>query len=301
MRICVVFNPAAKGDRARTFRRQLDQLGSGCTLKPTSGPGDGHRLALAAVQNGFDVIVAAGGDGTINEVLNGIADTPGGLARTRLGVLPLGTANVFARELRLPLNWRRAWQWITEGLEQSVDLVRARFIAAGRHVCRHFVQVAGAGLDARATEVVDWEWKKRVSYFAYITAGLRALRETQCNISVEADGRALCGELVLMGNGRLYGGPFPMFPVAAFQDGLLDVRVFPKANARLAVAVLLGLCTGRVGHVGGSINLRASNLRMSATARVPLQLDGEFVGELPAEFEIVPRGLRVLAPQARQS
>jgi YegS/Rv2252/BmrU family lipid kinase len=299
MRICVVFNPSAKGDKARAFRRHLVDLGPGCALKPTSAPGDAYRLAKTAIHDGFDVIVAAGGDGTINEVLNGIADTPNGLAETRLGVLPLGTANVFARELRLPLNWRRAWQWIADGVEQPVDLVRARFNAGGRTTSRHFVQVAGAGLDARATEIVSWEWKKRVGFLAYVMAGLNALRERQQTIFVETDNGAFSGELVLLGNGRLYGGPFPLFPLAAYQDGLLDVRIFPKAGPRLAVAILFGLFTGRVGHVGGSTNLRVERLTLSATARVPLQLDGEFVGELPADLEIVPCGLRVIAPLAR--
>jgi diacylglycerol kinase family enzyme len=79
------------------------------------------------------------------------------------------------------------------------------------------------------------------------------------------------------------------------EDGHLEVRVFPKANARLAAACLLGLCTGRIGRAGGSLDLRVSRFRLSSTSRVPLQLDGEYVGELPADFEIEPRGLRVAA------
>ena len=293
MRICVVFNPAAKGDKARRFRQRLDELGADRVLKPTACAGDGRRLATEAVRDGFEIVVAAGGDGTINEVLNGIADVPDGLTRTRLGILPLGTANVFARELGLPLDWRRAWRVIQEGNERRVDLVRVSLINNGRTACRYFVQLAGAGLDARATEVVDWQWKKRVSYFAYIMAGLRALREPQASITVETNAQSLIGQLVLMGNGRFYGGPFTLFPSADLEDGHLDVRVFPKANARLAVACLLGLCAGRVGRVGGSLDLRVSRFRLSSTSRVPLQLDGEYVGELPADFEIEPRRLRV--------
>jgi YegS/Rv2252/BmrU family lipid kinase len=295
MRICVVFNPAAKGDKARRFRQHLDELGADCVLKPTGCAGDGHRLATEAVGEGFDVIVAAGGDGTVNEVLNGIAAVSGGLDRTRLGVLPLGTANVFARELGLPLHWREAWRLILEEQEQRVDLVQARFLHARQSCERHFVQVGGAGLDGRATELVDWQWKKKISFLAYVTAGLRALRESQIPITVESRSGTLSGELVLMGNGRLYGGPFPLFPAASARDGLLDVRVFPKANARLAVSMVLGLCTGRIGRVGRSTDLRVDHLRLTAPNRVPLQLDGEYVGELPAEFQVKPRGLRVLA------
>ncbi len=110
MPICVIFNPAARGDKARRFRRQLDDNGAQCTLKATTAPGDARRLATDAVVEGFDLIVAAGGDGTVNEVLNGIGDAPDGFIRARLGVLPLGTVNVFARELKIPLKVDRAWK-----------------------------------------------------------------------------------------------------------------------------------------------------------------------------------------------
>jgi diacylglycerol kinase (ATP) len=296
VRICVVFNPAARGDKARHFRQRLTELGASCVLTPTTCAGDGRRLAAEAVRDGADVVVAAGGDGTINEVLNGIADVPGGLDRTRLGVLPLGTANVFARELRLPLRWRQAWRAIQNNSEHALDLVRVSFVTGAQTQCRYFVQLAGAGLDARATEMVDCHWKRRVSYFAYIAAGLRALLQPQVPITLETDNRTFTGELVLMGNGRFYGGPFALFPSASMEDGRLDVRIFPKANVRLALACLIGICTGRVGHVGGSLDLTATRLRLSAASRVPIQIDGEFVGELPAELELEPRRLRVLGP-----
>ncbi len=98
----MIFNPAARGEKARRFRRQLDAIGAQCALKATAAPHDARRLAAEAINDGFDLIVAAGGDGTINEVLNGIGDAPDGFAKARLGVLPLGTVNVFARELKIP-------------------------------------------------------------------------------------------------------------------------------------------------------------------------------------------------------
>ena len=106
----MIFNPAARGEKARRFRRQLDVVGVDCAFKATTAPGDARRLAAEAVRDGFDLIAAAGGDGTVNEVLNGIGDAPDGFARARLGVLPLGTVNVFARELKIPLRIERAWE-----------------------------------------------------------------------------------------------------------------------------------------------------------------------------------------------
>src|SRR5882762_3501113 len=129
MRICVIFNPAAKGEKAKRFRRYLDTIGADCALKPTTRPGGGRQLALEAVYEGYGTIVAAGGDGTMNEVLNGIGDAPDGFARARLGVLPLGTANVFARELKIPLKVERAWEVLQRGRELIIDLPRVEFPA----------------------------------------------------------------------------------------------------------------------------------------------------------------------------
>src|SRR5580704_6686771 len=127
VRICVIFNPAARGNKARYFRRNLDEIGGQCAFKATAAPGEGRRLAAEAVAEGYDLIVAAGGDGTVNEVLNGMGDAPDGFGRARLGVLPLGTVNVFARELKIPLRLERAWQVLQRGNEIKIDLPRAEF------------------------------------------------------------------------------------------------------------------------------------------------------------------------------
>src|SRR5207237_299358 len=123
----------------------LDAIGAECALKPTTAPGGGRALAAEAVREGFEIIVAAGGDGTLNEVLNGIGDEPDGFARARLGVLPLGTINVFAREIGMPLDLRRAWAVIRRGRESAIDLPQVEFGATGKSQRRWFAQLAGAG------------------------------------------------------------------------------------------------------------------------------------------------------------
>ena len=173
----MIFNPAARGEKARRFRRQLDAIGAQCAFKATTAPGDARRLAAEAVRDGFDLIAAAGGDGTVNEVLNGIGDAPDGFARARLGVLPLGTVNVFARELKIPLKIENAWEVLQRGHETKIDLPRVEFSADGVLQKRYFCQLAGAGLDARAIELVDWQHKKQVGKLAYVIAGLKALCE----------------------------------------------------------------------------------------------------------------------------
>jgi len=296
VRTCVIFNPAAKGDKARRFRQHLDAIGARCALRPTSAAGEGRRLAAEAVREGFECVVAAGGDGTVNEVLNGIGDEPDGLAQVRLAVLPLGTVNVFARELGLPLSLREAWGVLERGRETSVDLPSAEYTRAGQPSRRCFAQLAGAGLDARAVELVDWGLKKRIGPLAYFAAGLKALREPQGEITAAASGRTRSGELVLIGNGRLYGGAFPLFAQADLSDGLLDVRVFPRADWQTALSCGWGIVTGRLAGAGGSENFRADRMNLTSSVRVPLQLDGEVVGELPAAFEVRRQALRVIVP-----
>ncbi len=294
MKACVIFNPAARGARARRVLNEVRALGGEAVLRPTHAAGMGRVLAAAAVQEGFETIVAVGGDGTINEVVNGLADVPGGLAGCRLGVLPSGTANVFARELGLSGNVRAAWAAIREGRERVVDVVEMEFVRAGQAERRVFVQLAGAGLDARATEVVSWELKKRVGYLAYVVACLRALRERHPRIEVAGVEGGVEGELVLMGNGERYGGSFRVFPGASLADGLVDVCVFPRVGYGTVWASAWAALTDGWGRMRGVRRFRSGSFALRAASRVPLELDGEPVGVLPATCRVLPSVLRVV-------
>src|SRR5262245_49372360 len=122
MRPCIIFNPTARGEKAKYFQKHLEQVGAQCALRPTYAAGAARSLAADAVREGHDLIVAAGGDGTVNEVLNGLCDVPDGCARARLGVLPLGTINVFAKECGIPSKLSAAWQSLLTGRERLIDL-----------------------------------------------------------------------------------------------------------------------------------------------------------------------------------
>jgi diacylglycerol kinase (ATP) len=296
MRICVIFNPAARGNKARRFKKFLNELSQQCALKATTAPGDARRFAQAAVATGYDIVAAAGGDGTVNEVLNGIGDEPDGFAKTRLAVLPLGTVNVFARELNLPLKLEQAWRVLKRAHEIKIDLGRAEFLEDGQAQRRYFMQLAGGGLDARAIELLSWKLKKTAGPLAYIFAGFQALAEKQPQICASANGQKISGELALLGNGRLYGGPFAIFPDAGLCDGQLDVCAFPKVDLpallRLAPGVLLRqkLSERRVHR------LRAEKVELTSDRPVAFELDGEWVGHLPATFLVERQKLRVVAP-----
>jgi diacylglycerol kinase (ATP) len=296
MRKCVIFNPTARGDKAKRFRRHLDAIASECALKMTTAPGDARKLAKEAVAEGFEIIVAGGGDGTVNEVLNGIGDVSDGFERARLAVLPLGTVNVFARELAIPSKLESAWEIIRQERESKIDLPWVEFGANGNRQKRYFVQLAGAGLDARAIELVKWQVKKVVGPLAYVMAGFHALLGPPSKIGVTGGNHSSAGGLVMIGNGRLYGGQFRLFPKADLRDGLLEICVLPRVNwftlARCGpVLVLRGSLPASATEL-----FQAESVTLTSESPTPLQIDGELIGQLPATFSLERSRLRVIAP-----
>ena len=296
MRTCVIFNPTAKGARACRLRRSLDVLRGSCVLKPTQAAGAGRSLAAEAVHAGFEAIVAAGGDGTVNEVLNGIADVPEGLRRTRLGVLPVGTMNVFAAELGLPARLEDCWQVILRGRERGLDLVEADYATSLGREHRFCIQLAGVGLDARAVELVSWQQKKKLGFWAYVIAAFKALREPRPTIRVSCDGQSRDAESIIIGNGRFYASHLPFFPQAQIDDGRFDVCLYRRTDWLALVACLSRVIMRQIQPKFAVDYFQASNLELSAARPVPLELDGELAGFTPAVFSIRPKAIRVLVP-----
>ena len=260
-RILVIFNPAARHAKRLMTRRE------GVTFAPTQGPGDATRIAAAA--RDYDLVVAAGGDGTINEVVNGLTGVP-------LGVLPLGTANVFAKELGLPARLDAAWRVLEVGRTRRIDLGCAEF--AGQ--TRHFVQLAGVGFDAQAVRSVDLKLKKIIGPVSYVVAGFKLLRTP--------------GAAVLIGNGRYYGGKVPVFPKARLDDGLLDVCEFERFGWRELCRYLPAILVGKHTGLRGVRYYQTAELHCRLVA--PVELDGEDAGDAPVKFSVKPGALQVVVP-----
>ena len=296
MKICVIFNPAARGEKANRFRDHLAALSTQCALKPTYAPGAARALAAEAVRDGFDVIVAAGGDGTLNEVLNGIGDVPDGFARARLAVMPLGTINVFAREIGMPRAFSQAWDVIQKANESVIDLPEVAFALEGQTRRRFFAQMAGAGWDSRAIQLVDWEQKKKLGGLAYVFASLKALRAGLPQIVITDGTVTATGEWILIGNGRLYGGNYRLFPLADLRDGVLEVSVFPKLNWQGILRGGWGLLTDQLYRSGGVTHFKAESLQLDSSLPVPFHVEGENAGSLPAKFSIRRQALRIIVP-----
>jgi diacylglycerol kinase (ATP) len=292
---CLIFNPTAGGERGRKFIEELRREATGVTFAATVQAGDGETLAAQHAREGFTTLVAGGGDGTINEVINGLMSVNSGEG-VRLGVLPFGTQNVFASELGISHKPREAWNVIEQGRTRRIDLPRVSCQRNGGSAQRFFVQLAGAGFDARAVEVVDLERKKFLGPLEYVIAGLRVAAEPAPQLRVEADGERLEGRFVIVGNGRFYGGPFALFPNAANDDGKLDVCVFQNGGYLDFLRYFQGILRGVHPDFDDVKLLSVERLRISSATRVPLEVDGEFLGVLPCAFDVVPRALDVIVP-----
>ena len=209
-------------------------------------------------------------------------------------MLPLGTVNVFARELAIPRQVEAAWEIIRAKRTTKIDLPSVSFVVNGVSERRYFAQLAGAGLDARAIELVHWPSKKKIGPFAYVIAGLRALRARAPEITILSGDFSANGRFVLVGNGRLYGGQFKLFPQADLRDGVLELCIFPKVNW-----LTLAWCGPKLLTLGtlparASQCLRAETFTLSSDEKVPFEVDGELVGHLPATFSLEREKLRVL-------
>ena len=300
MRIGLIFNPTAQGDKARHLRKQLDEIRDECTLLPTEGPGHAEDLAEQAVKDGLKVLVAAGGDGTVHEVANGVVRHPEGLGQIKLGVLPLGTVNVLARELKVPLDFEAAWRVIRRGYHQRIDLPWMEFQMDGRTVKRCFPALAGAGMDARACEQVKWETKKRSGQFAYLLAGLQTLKEDLPAFTVKTSEKTIeRADLVMFGNGHMYGGPFDIFPHANLQDGKVDAIVAERVAGWRFPEYTRAVLTGNLPEVEGIHYLQSGQVELipHREMRVPVQLDGDAMGKLPAKVSVQPLGLQIVIPE----
>jgi diacylglycerol kinase (ATP) len=281
----VILNPAANSDRARRWRTRVEELAGNCQVCATSQPGEAETLARHAASEGFTKIVAAGGDGTINEVVNGLAGT-----ESMLGLLPMGTVNVFASELGLPSHdLASCWRIIEGETTRVVDLPSANG--------KYFVQLAGVGLDAQAVKETSASLKHNFGPLSYLISAAQIAARQPPRLFIEADARAkMEGSFVLIGNGRRYGGPFPFFKQAMLDDGLLDVVAFKHLGYFEIIRYLQEVFFSSEIRAPDVEYFQTKRLRISSDEEVPVELDGELAGACPVEFAIEEKTLRVLTP-----
>ena len=287
--ILIIVNPAA--GRARSSERRLGRFVAalerqGCTVvlrRAGPSPGQVERLAGQA-EPGFEAIVAAGGDGTISAVVNGL----GGRA-VPFGVLPLGSANVLAREIRLP----RA----PEALASLVVTGPASPIWPGRVGNRAFVMMASAGFDSEIVAALSPELKRRVGRLAFAWGFLvRLWHCPACELTVRADGVEYRAAAVVAAKGRHYAGPFVVAPGADLAEPVLELVLLDRRGRWAMLRYATALFLGRVPRLGDIAIVRARQASVAGNRALPVQADGEIVGELPIALAVADRPLLLIRP-----
>jgi YegS/Rv2252/BmrU family lipid kinase len=256
------------------------------SLRATAGPGNAVDLARQAADEGYEMVVAAGGDGTINEVVNGLVGSS-----TVLATLPLGTMNVWARELRLPLQPRAAAQAMLSWKPRPIDL--------GRAGGRYFLLMAGIGFDAVITSGIRDEEKRRLGALAYVLRGVQAalqMRGTRARIVL--DGKRVRGRvlMVVVGNTQLYGGLVRITQRASVDDGLLDVCVLKGDSLWSALLHTFSIVSQQHSLDPEIEYYRARTIRIISRPPLPVQVDGDTIGQTPMTFEVAAGALQALMP-----
>jgi YegS/Rv2252/BmrU family lipid kinase len=253
----------------------------------TQSSGDGEKLARKAVQQLVNLVIAAGGDGTINEIIQGLAGS-----ETALGVLPGGTVNVWARELGIPLDDARARKILVHGQTRRIDL--------GSVNGRYFLLMAGIGFDGAVTQAVEGKPLKRLGILGYTLAVLWLGPGYQGFPVVTKIDRYVVKTRaiqIVIGNTQLYAGAIKITWQAKCDDGLLDLCIVRKRNllGRLVVAKDFILRLSRRHQWVRYDTFKT--LKIETPIPIPYQIDGEAGGFTPAEFSIAPGVLKVIVPQ----
>lgn len=255
----------------------------------TTGPGDATRLAATAALNGVSDVIVAGGDGTINEALQGLVGT-----HARLAILPRGTANVLARDLGLPIDCDRAADIIVRSNSRRIHVGCA--VDEVSDTSRYFVLMAGIGLDASVVRRVHPGLKKRFGQGAFWFSGLSHLADWKPKpFEIEADGKTFVATFATIGKAASYGGDLSVTPRARLDQPDFEICIITsQSRVRYLQLLSYAMRSGVPSDKPGVHFLRAARAR--ATGESNVQVDGELIGKLPMRFEIATETVDVIVP-----
>ena len=287
-RILLIVNPTAgscRQERLAKIVRSLRERGCTICLQETRKAGDARDLAADIDCDGFDAIVVAGGDGTINEVLNGLPSEAPPLA-----ILPLGTINVLAKEIKLPSSIHGLADMITSGPSRRVSIGEANG--------RRFFMMASVGLDADIVEHVSLNLKRHIGKWAYLYETIKRFiikKPSRYRLHVGGREREVAGAIIA--NGRYYAGRFVTSPTAHLEKPCLDICALTRFGRLALPSYLIALGLGRLAsHADVQID-QVTDLDLLAPVGAPLQADGELLCRLPAHIRILPAAVRLIFPR----
>jgi len=288
--IPVILNPAAgrgsAGEREPEIEEAFRRLGLAVEIFRTAGPGEATELACALCAQGAEVVVAAGGDGTVNEVAQALVGTD-----TVLGILPLGSGNDFARAMGIPAELRQAAEALARGRERRVDV--------GEASGRYYLNALGMGIDGQIAHDYRTHTFLRGEIGYLLATVYEVLRFRPFAVEVEAEGRRFAGELLAVAamNGPWAGGGFCLAPQARPDDGLLDLALLGHYPRLVRLVVLPKTRDGSYLRLSRAQLLRTREVRVRAERPLFVHLDGELLSERVSDLEVklLPQALRVRA------
>jgi YegS/Rv2252/BmrU family lipid kinase len=291
-RILAIYNPTA-GRRARgkfeRFRAALTRLGATVTVAETNAPLHAKSLAESADPLRFDAIAVAGGDGTINEAVNGIVHS--GLP---LAILPLGTANVLANELGLP----RTPEALAEiaALSPARSVVPAEIVTAERNEPWRFLLMAGIGFDAEVVAHLNLKLKRKIGKAAYALGSLQQLARPERRLfDARIDGKAENPASLVVARGHFYGGRFVLAPEARLDQPALHTVLFPGATRLATLRYMAAVVTGTLQRQCDVEVRNASAIELAGPEGAPVQIDGDVRAHLPASIRLAAAPLGIIA------
>jgi len=293
----LIYNPTSGREemkrRLPEILQRLERGGLETSTHATIGEGDAAIAAAEAVERGFDVVIAAGGDGTLYEVINGMAEKPN---RPPLGILPLGTTNDFARALGIPKNWEFAVDLILQQHTRNIDV--------GRVNKRYFINIAGGGSMTELTYEVPSKLKTVIGQLAYYMKGLEKLpRLRPTELCFRWDDQIVHEEVMmfLICNSNSVGGFEKLAPEASLSDGLLDVFILRKCNLAEFIRIVSAALRGEHMNDPHLIYFQTQSIQVTSPDYVQLNLDGEFGGTLPCTISVLPDHLQIFVDESGNS
>ncbi len=292
MQIGVIVRPREGMEGLEEIRESVRRLrAEGHEVRPqlTFEEGDATRFARSAADGGADVVIAAGGDGTVNEVVNGLM---AGGAATRLAIVPMGTANDFALGMDVPQAVSEAFSVAVSGSRREVDVARLNE--------RYFVNVSTGGFGATATEETPSDAKRLLGPWAYVITGVRkfsSLRPSHVTFDTPEE-RAFEGEVMLfaVGNAKRTGGGSMLTPRAEFRDGKLDVMIVPAMARMDFVALLPDLRAGTHVDNPSVLYFRTTALEVSSDEDLSVNVDGEPIRGTHFRYSLADSPLTLMVP-----
>ncbi|MCR9213183.1 MAG: diacylglycerol kinase family lipid kinase [Proteobacteria bacterium] len=288
-RVLVIHNPVA----GRRTKKRLDQFltllhQSEFEVRVWETTASGDARVQAANSSDIDIIIAAGGDGTVNEVLNGVYERETDQPLPALGFLPLGTANVLALELGLPSDPQQLFELLQAG--------RTYDIRPGIANGRRFLLMASVGVDARAVAAVTPPLKRKFGAFAYIIGAIQSMGSGAPTFHVTINGEELTAKTIILTRSQKYGGPFTLAEDAGLKTQIMQAVLFRSSGYIAAIRYGIGLALGRLKHHKDIVFLNVDEVEVTCEVPDPVQIDGDVASQLPLKVSIDVQPIRFLAP-----